>query len=49
MVEILCVYQKYKISKGASNQPSQDSRHRLTLDDIERPYFSKINNFNSKR
>ena len=49
MVEILSVYQKYKISKGASNQPSQDSRHRLTIDDIERPYFSKINNLKLKR
>ena len=29
MVKDLCVYQKYKFSKGASNQLSQDSRHRL--------------------
>ena len=49
MVKDLCVYQKYRFSKGASNQPSQDSRHRLNIDDFERPYFSKINNLNLKR
>ena len=49
MIEYLCMYKKYVISKGASNQLSQDSRHRLTIDDIGRPYFSKIKNSKLKK